>query len=398
MKILFISKEIPFPPVNGGRMRCWNIMKLLASRHELLCVCFGDNASLPEEVSRMVKVVCVPPEVHSQSRWRNYLRLLSGVFYRYPWLVRSKMSQEMRDTLGEIIQQQGVDLIFCDSVYYAVNVSLCGRKAVLNEHNLESKLLERTTRLRRNPVARFILKDQLQKFQRYEEETWARFHRVFMCSSVDAQEAGARLGQGRFSVVPNGVDVDFFSPAPQRPLIPAKLSYTAEMGWYPNEDAVLFFVHDIYPLIKEKVLEVSFDIIGKNPGEKVRQLAAADRSLNVTGFVDDVRPYVQQSRVFVVPLRIGSGTRLKILEAMAMGKAVVSTSVGAEGIDVTDGKDILIADDPADFADKVVDLLNHPDKAQALGVNGRKLVETKYSWEIIGQRIEQEIQEVMHED
>jgi len=308
---------------------------------------------------------------------------------------RSKAMQKM---VRKLIPEKKIDLIFCDSVYYAVNLPSSKTRVVLNEHNLESKLLERALIFKKNPLSRFLLTDQLRKLKKYEEETWPFSDLVLMCSEIDRKEAECRCSKDvRFSVIPNGVDVSFFH-LPDRDIPEInKIIFTAEMGWYPNVDAVLYFDKYIYPFIKKEVPDIQIDIVGKNPDLKVKELAMRDSSFRVTGFVDDIRPYVYSSAVYIVPLRIGSGTRLKILEAMAMGKAVVSTTIGAEGIEVTDGKDIFIADDPREFADRVIDLLKNPDKRKAMGLNGRKLVEQKYTWEVIGEKLEQDIQSVFKE-
>ncbi|HQO57936.1 MAG TPA: glycosyltransferase [Candidatus Omnitrophota bacterium] len=380
-------------------MRCWNLLQILASRHKVLYVCFRQESDLvPEEVSRIADVIQAPPPVQREGKWWNYFYLLSSLFCIRPRCVGMRRSKAMQKMVRKLIPEKKIDLIFCDSVYYAVNLPSSKTRVVLNEHNLESKLLERALIFKKNPLSRFLLTDQLRKLKKYEEETWPFSDLVLMCSEIDRKEAECRCSKDvRFSVIPNGVDVSFFH-LPDRDIPEInKIIFTAEMGWYPNVDAVLYFDKYIYPFIKKEVPDIQIDIVGKNPDLKVKELAMRDSSFRVTGFVDDIRPYVYSSAVYIVPLRIGSGTRLKILEAMAMGKAVVSTTIGAEGIEVTDGKDIFIADDPREFADRVIDLLKNPDKRKAMGLNGRKLVEQKYTWEVIGEKLEQDIQSVFKE-
>jgi len=400
MNVLFLAKEIPYPPVSGGRMRCWNLLRILASRHKVVYVCFGRDADpIPEEMSRIADVIRVSPPVHREGRWWNYFSLLLSFLGKGPRVVGQRRSMCMRRMAQKAIEERGIDFIFCDSVFYAVNLPRSEIKVVLNEHNLESKLLERALIYKKNPVSRFFLNDQLRKFRKYEEETWKAADLVLMCSEVDRKEAARRCPTDAcFSVTPNGVDVSFFYLPDRGVSETRKIIFTAEMGWYPNVDGVLYFCEHIYPFIKKEFPDIQFDLVGKNPDPQVKALSGCDPSIRVTGFVEDIRPFVFSSAVYVVPLRIGSGTRLKILEAMAMGKAIVSTSIGAEGIEVADGRDIFIADDPKAFADKVIDLLKNPDRRREMGFNARKLVEQTYTWDGIGEKLAQDIQDVFQGD
>ena len=277
--------------------------------------------------------------------------LSANPFFLLPQNIRAKRSRLMQELINKIITDKNIDLIFCDSVYNAANIESNSIRKILNEHNVESVILSRANNLKENKVLKFLDSIELEKMRRFEEETWKRFDRCFVCSDIDQSEIRRRTGKQDVDVIPNGMDMAAYQVDYAREQANC-LTYTGQMGWGPNVDAALYFVKEIYPLIKSALPDVRFNIVGSSPAESVKALAGADPSVNVTGYVENVRPYIYESRVFVVPLRIGGGTRLKILEAMAMGKAVVSTSVGCEGLDVTDGENILVADDPADFARK----------------------------------------------
>jgi glycosyltransferase involved in cell wall biosynthesis len=231
---------------------------------------------------------------------------------------------------------------------------------------------------------------------RFEDRTIRRFDGILAVSNADRDTFG-RLYPGAAArpihVVPTGVDTAFFAPAGDAPeaASPAasrSLIFTGSMDWLPNEDAMAFFCRDILPLLRSEEPDVTISIVGRAPTPAVRRLAS-EHGVTVTGRVDDVRPYMRDAAVYVVPLRIGGGTRLKIFEAMAMAKAVVSTTVGAEGLPVTAGEHLLIADEPRGFARGVVRLLRDIDKRRAVEQAARQLVVSKYDWSVVAGDLEE---------
>ena len=186
--------------------------------------------------------------------------------------------------------------------------------------------------------------------------------------------------------MPNGVDCSYFTPS-KNGMKPHSLVFTGSMDWEPNNDAIFYFIKHIYPLIKKKVQEISFTIVGRDPSDALIKLASKDKSIELTGRVDDVRPYIANSCLYIVPLRIGGGTRLKILEAMAMGKTVISTSIGAEGLEVTSEENIILADEPQVFAKRALELFENNNLRKNIESSGRKLTEQKYSWDIIADKL-----------
>ena len=232
---------------------------------------------------------------------------------------------------------------------------------------------------------------------RFEGRTLRRFDGVLAVSDAD-RSTFARLYPGAIDgdvhIVATGVDTEFFSPSPSPPA-GRGLVFTGSMDWLPNEDGMLYFVREILPLIRAQEPDVTLSIIGRSPTPAVRRLAE-EGGVEVTGSVDDVRPHIAAGRVYIVPLRIGGGTRLKIFEAMGMAKAIVSTTIGAEGLPVTSGRDIAIADEPASFADAVVRLIRDDAARQQLEAAARTLVVERYDWSAVAQDFEDALARVCH--
>jgi glycosyltransferase involved in cell wall biosynthesis len=265
---------------------------------------------------------------------------------------------------------------------------------ILDEHNLEYELLERTVREERSPLRKLYNWIEYRKLRREEHRNWRRADVCIFTSPRERDIFGAFLPEKRAIVVPNGVDVDYFRPTHTTP-DPSTIVFTGLMRYRPNADAVISFVREILPRIRHHRPEAVFTIVGSGVPPEVARLAGPN--VVVTGTVADVRPYVARSAAFVVPLRMGSGTRLKVLEGLAMGKAMVSTTLGCEGIAVRDGEHLLVADEPDDFARAVLRLFDAQDGAAALGARGRALVEQEYAWGSIYSRLESFYVEMIRE-
>ena len=394
MNILFVSREFPFPPDSGVKQRAWYVLEQLARKHEVHLVCYGRESDRQiKEVLSVLRSVQVVPAPAKKKGLSLYAAMLGGLFSALPFSVASRFSPDLKKHVDELLASRPIDLIVCDSLYQAIQFEEGGRKVILNEHNIESVIIKRYQQVEKNPLRRLYAAYEGLRMEKFETRTWRRYKNIWVCSPVDRDEVLRRAPDARVTVIPNGVRVPALKKG-ERKLFPKSLVYTGLIGWHPNEDAVLFFIRDIYPLIKQRIPAVKFWVVGKDPTARVKNLAAREGSITVTGFVEDVRGYIEEAEVFVVPLRIGSGTRLKILEAMAMGKAVVSTSVGCEGLAVTDQKNIFIADDAPAFARRVIELLNDPQARKQLEENGRALIEREYSWDIIGEKIAAVINEL----
>jgi len=277
------------------------------------------------------------------------------------------------------------DLVHLDMLHLADCTALFpGTPVVLGEHNVEAVILERRADNERRPLVRAYLRYQAARLRRYEARACQRADRVLAVSDPDARLLESMSGRDDVVTVPNGVDTTFFTPlADRRPA--REMVFVGGFTWFPNEDAIRHFVADILPLVRQRHPDVTLTVVGKQPDTPAVRALAAQAGVRLTGQVEDIRPRVQGAAVYVVPLRIGGGTRLKILDALAMGSAIVSTRIGCEGIEVTDGQDILMADSPQDFADAVCRVLDDATLRERLGRAGRALVERRYDWRAVAQ-------------
>jgi glycosyltransferase involved in cell wall biosynthesis len=285
------------------------------------------------------------------------------------------------------------DRVVCDFLVPAVNLpSRLPCASVLFTHNVEAEIWRRHADTADSFPRRLLYRQQWRRMRRFERRTLARFDRVLAVSDVD-RDTFARLYPGALdapaAVIPTGVDTTYFTPAPTAPA-GHRLVFTGSMDWLPNVDGVLHFCRDILPLIRRQVPDVAFTIVGRAPTHTVRNLAD-EPGVSVTGRVDDVRPYLAEAAAYVVPLRIGGGTRLKIFEAMAAGRAVVSTSIGAEGLPTEPGRHLLLADAPESFAASVVALLTRPALRHSVEGEARALVANGYDWRHAAAHLERAI-------
>jgi glycosyltransferase involved in cell wall biosynthesis len=258
---------------------------------------------------------------------------------------------------------------------------------VMGQHNVESILLERRAERETRHLQGLYLRYQARKLARYEAAVCRRADRVIAVSEVDAGELAQMTGRQDIATIPNGVDTSYFEDHSGASVKPASLIFVGGFTWFPNLDGIEFFCDEILPRIAEKIPDVSLTVIGQNPDNAKTRAIAANPRVKVAGRVDDIRPFVAEAAAFIVPLRIGGGTRLKILDALSMGKAIVSTSIGCEGLAVEDGKSILTGDSADAFADRVVKVLRDPELGRRLGAEGRQLVRSVYDWEVIGNRL-----------
>jgi glycosyltransferase involved in cell wall biosynthesis len=292
----------------------------------------------------------------------------------------------MQEAIQHRLARNNYDAIFCDTLDAAVNLPpRLQAPLIVNEHNVEHLILRRYLQCESNPLYLAYAWIEAEKLQRWERTVCARAALVLACSEHDRQELVRLYPGANVAVVPNVVDCSDYKPSPFGN--GATVLYTGGMDWYPNRDAVQFFAFSILPEIQRHIPGVQFVVAGRNPSPDFQAQFTGVSGLTFTGTVPDMRPELAKAAVVVVPLRIGSGTRLKILEAAAMGKPIVSTRLGAEGLDFVDGKEILLADDSAAFASAVVELLNSPHRWEQLGAMARRRVEQSYDYGVLKSRL-----------
>jgi len=302
--------------------------------------------------------------------------------------------KQVQDDVEKLLAENTMDVCIADFLFAAANVPLRGRvPVVLFEHNVEYLIWQRLSAIEPRFWRRALFEVEWRKLRSSERAVCQRADLTVAVSEEDRRRLSMLAPAARITSIPTGVDTTYFAPSTTSE-IPTQLVFTGSMDWQPNEDAVAYFVDAILPRIRREVPAVSFAVVGRRPSARVRALAER-AGITVTGTVDDVRPYIAQAAVYVVPLRAGGGTRLKIFEALAMQKAVVSTTVGAEGLALMPGREFIAADDPEAFAQEVILLIRNPLRRRELGRAGRHLVETRYSWPQVAREFEEACERVV---
>ena len=372
-------------------MRSLQIVSALSRHHRVTLVTTHGPGDDPEGLARQLpdchKVVSIPYDVPKRGSSTFPLALARSWFSSYPVDLWKWRVAELRDHVRDVIDKDLVDVCVSDFLFAGVNVPFDGRvPVVLFEHNVEYLIWKRLSSLERNPIKKLLFEIEWRKVCSKESELCRRADLTIAVSEEDRLRLSRMAPGAETAAIPTGVDTSYFTPA-GRAEIPARLVFSGSMDWHPNEDAVIYFGEQILPKIRVHVPETSFAIVGRNPTQKLRD-AAERLGMIVTGTVEDVRPYLDEASVYVVPLRAGSGTRMKIFEALGMAKPVVSTTVGAEGLALTHDKEFIAADDPQDFSNAVVHLLHNEATRRDLGRVGRALVVERYSWSQVAREFE----------
>jgi sugar transferase (PEP-CTERM/EpsH1 system associated) len=394
MKLLWLNAGLLLPLDKGGKLRTWHIMRYLAPRHEITYLSFADSSDARRHREGMREVCArletVPRSDPRKGTPRFYLDAARYLVDSVPYAVAKYRSDEYRARLEHLLTTEAFDLVVCDFLVPTINMpARLPCPSLVFTHNVESDIWRRHAQTAANPIARWLLSQQWRRMLRFEAGALARFDTVLAVSDADRQTFGRLYPQSLREparLIQTGVDTSYFEPTDPPP-DRAHLVFTGSMDWLPNEDAMLSFCREILPRIRAEEPDATLSIIGRSPTPAVQRLAE-QRGIDVTGRVEDVRPHIARGAVYVVPIRIGGGTRLKIFEAMAMGKAVVSTSIGAEGLPVTAGKDVVIADSPDAFARAVVHLIRNTEQRRSLEAAARRLVVERYDWSAVAEDFE----------
>jgi len=383
MRILWVKAGGLVPLDTGGKIRSYHILKQLARRHEVTLFTFypAHAGDMHQELERVfAHVVCCPLQIPAPRSFADYLEYARHLFSAYPHSMAKYYRIGVSEKLRDVIEEEAFDIIVCDFVFAAgvIPWKLACPK-ILFTHNVEAVIWRRHYQQARSLLWKIVCWREYRAMARAERLYTQRAERVLTVSEKDQDHFARFIAPSKITVIPTGVDVNYFRPASNGER-PNTLVFTGSMDWLPNEDAVFYFVERILPLIRRQIPDATLWVVGRRPSERLRALAAKDGGVRVTGRVEDIRPYVRHASLYVVPLRVGGGTRLKIFEAMAMGKAVVSTSVGAEGLPVQHDENIILADEPEDFARRVASLMKDTEARARLGSSARRLVEQRYSW------------------
>jgi glycosyltransferase involved in cell wall biosynthesis len=395
LRTLWIKPGGFLPLDAGGKIRSYHTVRNLASKWPTTVLTFypavenDQNPLLGKEVDKLITI----PLRHRLGRATEAMDYATAVLTSKPYMFQKFCRPEVTRAVREEIQRTTYDLVICDFLLacgvmpFEIDVP-----KVVFTHNVECRIWERHHKVATNSFRRWMARREWKRLEEMERYYLSKADLVLAVSPSDRDQfVSWGLQEKSVVSVPTGVDTDFFAPRPSDPG-PPRLVFTGSMDWMPNQDGILFFLEKIFPLIENGVPDVRLDIVGRKPPAAIIQAAGRFKGVTVTGWVEDVRSYLAQADVCIVPLRVGSGTRLKIFEAMAMAKATVSTTIGAEGLPVTDQQDIMIADTPEEFSARTIELLLEPEKRLRLGSAARKLVEHNFSWSAVTRVLMEKIQ------
>jgi len=400
VNILWLKTELLHPIDKGGKIRTYQILRELKREHRITYLTLDDGTASQDERQRAIEycdeLVCVPHRLHNKFSAAFYFQLLLNLVSGLPYAVQKYTSAPLRREIINHVASSPVDVVVCDFLAPSANVPRdLSRPSILFQHNVEAVIWKRHFEVQTNFLKRLYLKGQWLKMRRFERETCRRFDCVIAVSEKDRELMFNDYEVETVFDVPTGVDTEFFRPSGTVQVDPNSIVFTGSMDWLPNQDAIRYFVEEIMPAIKKARPHVTLTVVGRNPDSALLELSKRDRSISVTGRVDDVRPYIERAAVYVVPLRVGSGTRLKIFEAMAMEKAIVSTTVGAEGLAVRPGVELILADSPAGFAESVVKVLADKELAGQLGQKAAQTVREQFCWPKVAKLFSDVCEEVL---
>jgi glycosyltransferase involved in cell wall biosynthesis len=381
MRVLLLTQVLPYPPDSGPKVKTWNTIKYLAQRHDVTLASFvrGDQSADVAHLRRYCQAVhAVPME---RGVVRDGRAMIRSLFTSRPWMMVRDDRSEMRRLVDRLAAETAFDVVHADQLnmaQYALRVR--GTFKVLDAHNALWLLYRRLAGTMSPGLKKWLLERDWRLLKRYEGELVRGFDAVLAVTEEDKRALLEAAGVEReITVIPIAVDTDEVRVVARQ----SKTNHILHIGtmyWPPNIDGVWWFLREVYPLIRRQRPDIVFDVVGSRPPQSLRALSGDGTGINVTGYVEDPTPYLEQAALMVVPLRAGGGMRVKILNALAQGIPVVSTTLGCEGIAVTPGDHILVADEPTEFAAACLRLLNDPNLGARLVCSGRRLVEDTYNY------------------
>ena len=389
IRVLYLAYTIPYPPHSGYHLRVWNICRQLARRLDLSVICRSleppDQRVIEHAINEKVKME--PMNIPSRNVLQKGMKALSFVFKPYPIMAAGWSYKPIQDNLEDYIARNNLDIIVIEGTWlcaYWPVIAKSNALKVIDLHNLEEELLWRKAKTLSAGVTKLLYYNDALKMRYMENKIINEADLVFVTSKREKLKLAKKGIPTKIVVAPNGVDCDAIG---KMPLSDHKeILFVGAMDYLPNVDGALFFANKVFPHLRRIFPELTFRIVGRSPVKDIMKLNDIE-GIKVTGHVDDLELFYRRCGLCIVPLRAGGGTRLKILEAMAYGRPVVSTHLGCEGIDAEHNRHILLADKVEEIIEAVRLLLSKPELAANLVNNARQLVEEKYSWDIISETI-----------
>jgi len=404
MKILWLSHIIPYPPKGGLLQRSYNLLNQISKQHEVHLVSLNQKkvlskpAAINEAVYALKKIckqVDVFPIESDKSKWHWATMTLVSYFTKLPYDVNWLYNNKLDLFVKNIAKYDKYDLVHVDTIgMFQYAISFSQMPLVLNHHNIESNMMLRRVEIEKSFFKKIYFKNEIDKLRNYERMVCPNSAMNLVVSDLDALRLEEIVGDVSISVIPNGVDLEYFKVENNNCKDNKGLVFAGGMNYYPNREAVLFFISEIWPVLQKDNLIRSVTIIGQNPPKELIDITRHS-SISAPGFVDDVRPYIASAKIYICPIKNGGGTRLKILDALAMGKPLIATGFAVEGLDLKEGEHYIRAENASEFVAQIKRLENDNDLCQKLALSGRKFVENRYSWEIIGAKIEEAYREAV---
>lgn len=402
MNVLWLSHLVPYPPKGGVLQRSYNLVRQVAQYHrvsilgfiqnELLKRMFGDLdtgiAVATSELGKFcedVRFLPIPSEGRVLGREALAAR---SIFSADPYTINWLKSAEMEKQVTKWANDKTFDIVHFDTISLAPYKKLFPSQAsVLNHHNIESSMMLRRAERERNPLRKLYFSQEGKRLQRYERVVSAQMDANVTCSLLDKARLQQIAPSARIEEIPNGVDENYFTPGSKDEEQPGTLIFAGSLSWYPNRRAMLYFASEVWPVLTREIPNIRFDVIGANPPNELVKLAEFDTRYRLHGFVDDVRPYLKRASIYVCPIDDGGGTRLKLLDAMAMEKAIVAHPIACEGLDMSPGENVMFAVSPREWVDHIKLLFENKIQRCKMGISGRRLVADRYSFRAIGKQL-----------
>jgi glycosyltransferase involved in cell wall biosynthesis len=394
MRLLWLSHVLPYPPVSGALQRAHHLLAAAAARHEVTLLSFAQRRLLGTDAAvaaarGALAALCREVVVHEDPGEASAAAFLARVaragLSASPFAAHRFASAAFAADLRRLAARTAVDLVHVDYIGLAPYLAeVPGLPFALDHHNVESHLMARRAGLERNPLRRLYLSQEAAKIARLERRWAPRAAANLVCSALDAERLRGAAPGARTVVCPNGTDPAYFRRGGTPPE-PGHLLFVGGLTWQPNLSAVRWFLREVWPGLVRARPQLVFTVVGAEPPADLRRAAGRDPRVRLTGHVPDVRPYLERAEVFVCPILDGGGTRLKVLDALAMGTPIVSTTLGCEGLDLEPERHFLAGDTPEAFAAQTARLLEDPGLRARLGEGGRRVVLNHYCWDRVAE-------------